>query len=207
MPEQNCGQTTDVHQQMADMVFGYCVSQVVRAFAELSVADHLADGPLTAAELADREGTAIDATVRLMRGGVSVGLLTVDRHHRFSATALLNTLRTDAPRSLRGWALTLTSRAVWLPWGEFTSSIREGQSQAHATLGMPFFDYLQQTPPLAAEFSAGMDSGTALWTREIVDVINTADVTLAVDVGGANGSLLRAARCKPCIAGRCLRSC
>jgi hypothetical protein len=191
MPQQNYAQTPDAHDQMADMVFGYCVSQVVRAFAELSVADHLADGPLTAAELSEREGSAPDATFRLMRAGVSLGLLTVDRDQRFAATALLNTLRKDAPRSLRGWALALTSHAAWLPWGEFPTSVREGQSQAGATLGMPFFEYLQQSPRLAAEFSSGMDSGTSLWTRDVVDAIDTTGVTLAVDVGGANGSLLR----------------
>jgi hypothetical protein len=191
MPKQNWALTTDAHEQMADMVFGYCVSQVVRAFAELSVADHLTDGPLTAAELCEREASAPDATFRLMRAGVSLGLLTVDREQRFSTTALLNTLRKDGPRSLRGWALALTSRAVWLPWGQFATSVREGQSQTGATLGASFFDYLQQNPSLAAEFSSGMDSGTSLWTHAIVDVINTADATLAVDVGGANGSLLR----------------
>jgi hypothetical protein len=190
MPQQNCVQTIDAHDQMADMVFGYCVSQVVRAFAELSVADHLGDGALTAAELAQREGTAPDATLRLMRAGVPLGLLTVDEDQRFSTTALLNTLRKDAPRSLRGWALALTSRAVWLPWGEFAASVREGQSQDRATLGMSFFEYLQRHPPLAAEFSSGMDSGTSLWTTGVIEAIDTAGVALAVDVGGANGSLL-----------------
>ena len=48
------------HQRMAEMVFGYWVSQAIRAYAELSLADHLANGPLTAAEIAEREGAAPD---------------------------------------------------------------------------------------------------------------------------------------------------
>jgi hypothetical protein len=56
---------------------------------------------------------------------------------------------------------------------------------------MPVFEYLQQNPALAQEFSAGMDSITALWAGEVVAAIDTSNVSLAIDVGGANGALLR----------------
>ena len=86
-------------------VFGYWISQALRAFAELSIADHLAEGPLTAAEIAQREGSAPETTYRLMRAGVPLGLLTMHPDKRFQATALLDTLRKDAPGSLRNLAL------------------------------------------------------------------------------------------------------
>ena len=34
----------DLHQQMTEMMFGYCVSQIIRTAAEFSLADHLAAG-------------------------------------------------------------------------------------------------------------------------------------------------------------------
>ena len=67
VPTQQWAQRDDVHEQMADMLMGYRVSQALRAYAELSVADHLANGPLTAAEIAQREGSAPETTCRLMR--------------------------------------------------------------------------------------------------------------------------------------------
>jgi hypothetical protein len=44
--ESGSAHDVDVHQQMADLVFGYWISQAIRASADLSIADHLADGPL-----------------------------------------------------------------------------------------------------------------------------------------------------------------
>ena len=40
-PTQKSAQRDDVRQQMADMLMSYRVSQALRAYAELSVADHL----------------------------------------------------------------------------------------------------------------------------------------------------------------------
>lgn len=61
----------DVHQQMTAMLTGHWVSQIVRTMVDLSLADHLADGPLAAAEVAVREGSASGTTFRLMRAGTS----------------------------------------------------------------------------------------------------------------------------------------
>ena len=54
-----------------------------------------------------------------MRAGLTLGLLTMDSDDRFHSTPLLDTLRNDAPGSLRGMALGLTNRSSWSPWGEF----------------------------------------------------------------------------------------
>jgi len=190
LQESGWARRADVHQQMADMMFGHAVSQTIRALADISLADHLADGPLTAAEVAEREGSAPSTTFRLMRACVALGLLSSDGDGRFHATPLLDTLRKDAPQSLRGLALAVTNRAHWLPWDEFVASVRTGQSQAPKALGKPIFDYLAQHPAQAEEFSAGMSSITTLWALDLVKMIDTTDVTTAVDVGGANGSLL-----------------
>ena len=59
------------------MLFGYWRSQVLRAIADLSIADHLAGGPLSAAEVATRENSGTDYTYRLMRAGVAMGVTVV----------------------------------------------------------------------------------------------------------------------------------
>ncbi len=112
------------------------------------------------------------------------------RHGRFHGTPLLDTLRTDAPRSLRAFAMAVTNSAHWLPWIRFGASVRTGHSQAHNALGMDFFDYLERNPSQAQEFSAGMSSGTSVWAPELADLIDTTNVRRAVDIGGANGALL-----------------
>ena len=180
----------DVYDQMTAMVTGHWVSQTVRAVVDLSLADHLSGQRLTAAEVAEREGSAPNTTFRLMRACVALGLLTADDHGRFTGTPLLQTLGKDTPGSLRDLALAITQPSQWLPLNEFTTSVRTGQSQAEAALGMGFFDYLEQHPSQAREFSAGVASTTALWVADAARVIDTTGVKLAVDVGGATGSLL-----------------
>ena len=176
------------------MIFGYWVSQALRAYASLSIADHLADGPRTAAEVAQRECSAPDATFRLMRAGLTLGLVTMDADERFHGTALLATLRKDASRSLRDLALSMTGRVHWQPWSEFVEAVRTGQCQTRKTLGLPTFEYLQRNPQAAAEFTGAMAGLTALWTNDVVSHLDTSDVALAVDVGGADGAFLRQLR-------------
>jgi SAM-dependent methyltransferase len=180
----------DAHQQLTEMMFGFAVSQIIRTAAELNLADHLAAGPLSAQEIADREGSAPATTFRLMRACAAFGLTTIDEDGGFHRTPLLDTLRTDAPRSLRAMVMAVTNSAHWLPWIRFGASVRTGHSQAHNALGMGFFDYLEQNPSLAQEFSAGMSSGTSVWAPALTGLIDTTNVRRAVDVGGANGTLL-----------------
>jgi hypothetical protein len=181
----------DAYQQMAAMLTTHWVSPTVRVAADLSLAEHLAEGSLTAAEVAEREGSAPHTTFRLMRACVALGLLTADDGGRFSATPLLATLGKDTPGSLRDLALTTTMPAHWLAWNEILASVRIGHTQVHAALGTDFFDYLQQNPSQAKLFSAGIANTTSLWAADVAKVIDTTNVELAVDVGGATGSLLQ----------------
>ncbi len=181
---------TDLHREMTGMIFGFGVSQIVRTAVELSLADHLAAGPLTADQIAEREGSAPGTTFRLMRACAALGLLNMDETGRFDGTPLLDTLRADEPRSLRAFALALTNSAHWLPWIKFATAVRTGRSQAYDALGTDFFDYLERNPVQAKEFSEGMTEGTAMWAVELANVIDTTSVRCAIDIGGANGSLL-----------------
>ena len=84
----------------------------------------------------------------------------------------------------------MTNSAHWLTGHSFGESVRSGHSQARNALGMSFFDYLEQHPAQAAEFSAGMSAGTAMWGQNLADAIDTTGIRRAVDVGEANGALL-----------------
>lgn len=181
----------DPHQRMADMIYGYQVSQAVRAFAELSIADHLAEGPLTAAQISSREGSDPETTGRLLRTGIVYGLVEVDVTGRFHRTDLLDTLRSNGSRSLSGMALGATNTSHWAPWAALPSGVRAGTSQVTQALGMPAFDYLVDNPEQAREFTAYMASVTALWAIDAAKAIDTRGVGLAIDIGGANGALLR----------------
>jgi hypothetical protein len=176
---------------MNDLIYSYAVSQTIRAFAELRIAEHLAGGGASARDLAARTGASTPQIVRLLRAGAALGLTVYGSDGVFSGTDLLGTLREDDPRSLRSQALSFTSTAMWTAWTQFVSSVRTGSSQAHQALGEDFFAYLAHHPKDAAAFSAAMSEATGLWSDNIAEVIDTTSAERAVDVGGAAGTLLR----------------
>jgi hypothetical protein len=126
--------TQNDYAQMFQMILGFNVSQIVHTAALYSLAEHLAQGPATPAEIAEAESINVDATFRLMRACVSIGLMTYDGHSEFAATPLLNTLHKDDANSLRGVALLMPAAGHWLPWGHLSNAIKTGEPQAMATL-------------------------------------------------------------------------
>src|SRR5690242_15919436 len=179
----------DAYDEMLGTLYDYWSSRTTCAIAELSIADHLAGGSLTAQEVAARVGGDPVFMLRLLRAGVAVGLVTEEADGRYGSTPLLDTLRADDPRSMR--ALVLSQMGDWLPWGELAAGVRKGQIPFDQAAGMNIFEYLAEHPAEAELFSAGMASMTALWGPGIADVIDTSGVQCAVDVGGAKGALLQ----------------
>jgi hypothetical protein len=179
----------DLHQRMLNTVFTYWACRTVFAVAKFSIADHLAAGSLTAAEVAAREGSAPETTLRLMRAGVSAGLLIEEADGRFGSTPLLATLRKDDPNSMRPFVASLLGE--WLPWDQFVSGLRKGETPSSDMPGGDAFEYLAGHPDEAKLFTAAMACATVMWGAGIAEAIDTNGVQCAVDIGGADGSLVR----------------
>jgi hypothetical protein len=195
--------TTDDADQAADdtaadaaglmqYIFGGVAAQVLHGVAALNIADYLADGPLSAEEVARLAGSDAGATYRLMRTAASLGVLTFDADRRFALTGRGRLLRSGVPGSLRATALSMTGDLHWRPLALLPGAVREGASQAENALGATVFDYLAAPSNAAqaatfAEFMGGMSSLTAAGTVAAAD---TAGVTTVVDVGGADGQFV-----------------
>lgn len=179
---------------MFNMILGHVVAQVVHCAALFSLADHLAQGPASAETIARAEGLDAAATFRLMRACTAFGLMTYDKGTDFSGTPLLATLRRGDPRHLRAGAIALSSHGHWAPWGQLAEAIRTGEPRAKATLGSNLFDYFASAAGAAeaeafTQFLTGISAAVA---EEAIRLIDTRQVSLVVDVGGASGSLVHA---------------
>jgi hypothetical protein len=181
-----------ITERMMQMILGYSVTQIVHAVAQFSIADELAKGPATAAEVAERCATDPDATFRLLRSCASLGLVVSDSQLRFAATPLLDTLRRDVPGSLRGLAISQASPGHWLPWGKFVDAVKTGLRQTVPALGGDVWEYYKKNPEEAAEFSAAMSGMTATVSKEVAEIVDTRSVEVAADVGGSGGALVHA---------------
>jgi Dimerisation domain len=148
--EPNPVRDCDVYRQMTELLFGVWVSQAVQAVEDLSLAGHLAGGGLTAAEVAEREGSAPDSTFRVMRAAVAIGLLNADSYGRFRGTPLLTTLSRDAPRSLRPLAMAATDHAHCGPEPSSRQPSVEGMRRRTSRLARtpsPTSSTTQEVPP------------------------------------------------------------
>jgi SAM-dependent methyltransferase len=177
---------------MMGLITGYWVSQAVGAVALLGVADHLADGPRRSDELAQAVGADPHALYRVLRLLASLGVFVESSSGSFGLTPLGETLRSDAPGSVRNFAITETAPGHWLPWGRLAESVRTGRPMAREALGMELFDWYAQNPEEADVFTAAMGNLSALAADELVRVYDVSSVRTVADIGGAHGVLLAA---------------
>ncbi|MEV0227104.1 methyltransferase [Streptomyces sp. NPDC050704] len=177
-----------------EMLSGGVVVQTLHAVAALHIADHLADGAVTAEEVAEREGSDPRTTYRLMRAAAALGVLSHEGDHRFGLTGRGQVLRADAPGSLRSFILVQAGHAHWQSLAHFPEAVRQGGTQTKKALGADIFDYfaLPENAEEAALFAQSMGDLSGLVTKGAAAAVDTAGVSTVVDVGGANGDFVLA---------------
>jgi hypothetical protein len=176
--------------QLMQMAMGFTAPFLLRVTAQLCLADHLADGPKTARQLADLASASAPALYRLLRTLASIGIFTEDEAHRFSITELAEPLRSNVPGSVRTSILSVTGEIFTIPWSKLQYSVQTGQSSFDHDFGVPFFDYLTSHPDEAAMFSdflIGFNSADAPAIAAAYDFSPYANIA---DIGGATGHIL-----------------
>jgi hypothetical protein len=191
MPENNHDetQTAPPHAQLVQMAHAHWVSQIVYVAAKLSLADHLANGPKSADEIAGETGTHAPSLYRLMRTLANLGILTEDVTRCFALTPLGEALKTGAPGSARATILTVASDWWVRGFGHLLYSVETGKSGFEKSLGMPMFDWLGKHPEEASMFSEAMVGIHGAEPLAVAAAYDFSGLTI-VDVGGATGHLL-----------------
>jgi O-methyltransferase domain len=171
------------------MIWGLHVSRSLYAVTELGIADRLADGPVSSAELAAATGAHESSLYRVLRLLAGLGVFSEVRPGSFSLTVLGDRLRSGAPVSMRSWAL-MHGRVAGQPFEHMLHAVRTGQPGFDAAYGMPLFEYLAGHPEDAAMFDAAMLERTAAFAPSVAAGYDFSDVRAVVDVGGGHGILL-----------------
>lgn len=182
-----------VPEVMIQLITGYWASQAVGAVARLGVPDHLAAGPRGSDELARAVGADPQALYRVLRMLASIGVFHQTDPGVFGLTPLGETLRSDAPGTLRYFAITATAQVHWAPWGRFLDAVKTGTPMTREALGTDFFQWFSENPEEAEIFSRAMGNFSGLAASELVRVYDFAAARTIADVGGAHGTLLAAA--------------
>lgn len=177
---------------MMEMILWAWRVQGISVAAELKVADALADGPLTADELARRVGADSDALARLMRALISEGIFTRRRDGRFALNAVGETLRSDAPSSMAGMARMVGHPAYREHWSGLIDAVRTGEAYPPKLRGMSGWEFLETQPEFAAIFNDAMTSVSEFAVAPVVAAYDFSPFSTIVDVGGGHGRLLSA---------------
>jgi hypothetical protein len=183
-------QSAASHSRLAELIGGYQVSAAIGALARLGVADALAGGPATSAELAASLGADEGALARLLDATLDIGLFTLDGDGRYCLTALGALLRTDAPGSVRRYAVVSTEQWRWYAYGHLTHTLRTGEPGFVAAHGCRIWDYLASHPETAASFEESLTRIGAARDQAIVASVDLGSFSCLVDVGGGRGVLL-----------------
>lgn len=179
------------HDEVYRLIMAGWGSQVLRTLANLSVAEHLDDGPLTAQQIAQRAGSDPDMTYRVLRAGVALGLLEYDNASQdFTRTRWLEILHEDSPFTLKHYAQAAIGPAFWLPALRLADTVRRGSNYVQETLGGDLWNYFADHDDEARIFREAMSDISTPVIREAVSLIDVACNGSVIDVGGANGAFV-----------------
>jgi hypothetical protein len=175
---------------MLQIISGFWISRAVYVIGKLGIPDLLQTGPKTAAELASATNTHAPSLFRILRALVSVGVLNSSDGERFAQTPLSETLVTDAPGSLRWFAISELGQEHYPAWGNVMHSVKTGEIAFDNFFGVDIWKYFQQNPEDAAVFNNSMSNITAAANEAITSLYDFSQFGTLVDVGGGHGGLI-----------------
>ncbi|MGH3779324.1 MAG: methyltransferase [Pseudonocardiaceae bacterium] len=165
-------------------------SPAIHVVTRLGIAEVLADGSLTVAELAEATGAHAGSLYRLLRALARIGIFIECDGSRFANSELSELLRSDVSGSLSAMAA-MTSGLMRGALGGLLHSVQTGQPGFDQAFGMPMWRYLTERDPVAgAQFNAAMTDASSAVNLPIAQAVDFSGVRTLVDVAGGQGSLL-----------------
>jgi O-methyltransferase domain len=177
--------------RLEQMLAGVATTHSIYAVAKLGIADLLAGGPRTTEELASLAAVDSLSLYRLLRALASVGVFAEIAPATFALTSIAERLKTDAPDSLRAWAI-FTGEIAVPCWGGLMHSLRTGHPAFESVFGRSVFEYLEAHPDTAAVFDHHQAQGGLALHAAVAAAYDFGAIGTIIDVGGGNGSLVAA---------------
>lgn len=179
--------------QLLQLVSGAFISAAVYVAAKLGIADLLANGPQTAAYLAEKTDMDERSLYRVLRSLASVGAFTEVADKTFANTPMTETLRSDAPRSTRDLTIWMGEPEHWNVYGDLLHSVKTGKPCWDNVHGEPVFPYLFNTnKELGDIFNRAMTSYSHQSIGPVLEAYDFSGAGTVADIAGGYGHLLAA---------------
>lgn len=162
----------------------------LRMVAALGVADHLAGGARSVAELAEAVGVEAGPLGRVLRLLAGRGIFAEEADDRFRLTAAGEALRSDAAVPARSGILMLTDAMFWNMSQQLATTLRRGGATFADVFGMSVPDYLTESPDREALFYRGMEQVSDAENPTVAGSYPFPASGTVADIGGRFGGLL-----------------
>ena len=176
--------------QLLGMITSYWTAQAIHVAAKLKLADLVKSGPKTAAELATATKTHPQSLYRLLRALASVEIFSETADGKFSITPIAECLL-DQPGSQWEVAM-MMGEEHYRSWGDLLYSVQTGKPAFDHIFGKPVFDFLSEHAEQARIFDAAMSGFHGPETQAMIDAFDYTGINTLVDIGGGNGTVLKA---------------
>ena len=180
----------DLASQMMQMMMGGVVAQSISVAAELGIADQLAGGEKSSAQLAALVSADEQKIHRLLRFLATVGIFEANADGAWRLTPLAQLLLNDGPHSVRAGARMLGRMSATYP--HMTENVRTGKCAYNLTFGRPIFQDLSAKPEDAAIFDAAMNSFHGGETEAVLDAYSYEGIRVLADIGCGAGAVMTA---------------
>ena len=128
---------------------------------------------------------------RLMKALAAFGVFRREDDGRFGQTAASELLRSDHPRSQRAWLECLLGGEMFEAWAAIESAVRTGRPSFDARHGVSWVEYYRRARGRRGAVRRGDERDHARVRGSPARGRPVPSFSLAVDVGGSRGSLLR----------------
>lgn len=171
---------------------GHFVPRALALAAKMGLADLLKDGPRNVRDLAAATQTHAPSLARLVRLLASVGVFAELPDSTFALTPLSESLRADAPGSVRSLVLLIAGVEVQDCWKDLEYCVRTGEPSFRRTAPGAESSYglVADNPGLTAPFDQAMATFAPWTAAAVAAAIDFSAFGKVVDVGGGNASLL-----------------
>jgi SAM-dependent methyltransferase len=169
---------------------GFHVARALYVAAKLGVADLLADGPKSSAELATATGTHRASLERVLRLLTCAGVFSQDDEQRFGLTPTSMPLQSNAADSLRDVILFQLGEEAHRAWGELVQSVRTGATGFEQAFGAGVWEYRAHHAHYGELFDRAMSAVAATHIEAVLAAYPFAAFRRVVDLGGGIGTFL-----------------
>jgi len=179
------------HEIVWELSNAIVASRALHVVAELGVADHIGEEPVTASSLAgacDASSDALDRALRLL-GTFGLFRRTDEGYRHTDASRLL---RSDHPRSMRAFARLNGLPVCSAAFAQLEHCVRTGSPAVELVDPDGFWHYLQDHPDQAIVFEQAMTGKAHADVTAVLQAYDFSGHQRVADVAGGPGHLIKA---------------